>query len=575
MHQRQRNRCHSDDIPVPSGRPSYRAPVQTQQILRADAAVYHGARDHEQLEPAATFVAPPHPWGALVTACLALFLIAVNTTAINTAVSAIADDLSISSSTLAWALNAYLLAVAAFVILGGKLGDVLGRQRIFFVGILVYTFAAIVVATSASAAQLIGGRALQGLGAAILMPATMAILHDAFPKERQGLVLGIWGAVGGVAFAVGPLIGGFLTDVLDWEWVWWSNVPVAIVALLLAARMLRGLPEGERGVHFDIPGLVLLVVGLFSMVLALQQGGRWGWTSRTILALLAVAVITLMAFVLVELRVSSPLMHLRLLRDPIFTAGNIGTFVNAIGLIGILYFFNLYAQSSVLLDYSALLAGVALLPFGMGIFVASLVSGRLADRIGARLPVALGLVLMAVGCFLLYFTDVTTTFSGLWAPTLIAGLGVGMTFSTPSAAGLQHVPPEEAGEASGILNIFRYVGASMVVAVGSLAFSGVGIAELNHSLDAAGVDRPEEEQLDQVLAGSPSAVASEAQQLQGEQRQAFISGAQRGTVDGFDAAMLVIAVSSVGGLVLWLVLMRPRARRVSPPSPSSPPSVPS
>src|SRR5215204_1489718 len=482
MHQRRRNRCHSDDIPVTSRGPGYRAPVETQQILRADAAVYHGARDYEQLEPAATFLAPPHPWGALVTACLALFLIAVNTTAINTAVSAIADDLSISSSTLAWALNAYLLAVAAFVVLGGKLGDVLGRQRIFVVGILVYAFAAVVVATSASAAQLIGGRGLQGLGAAILMPATMAILHDAFPKERQGLVLGIWGAVGGVAFAVGPLIGGFFTDALSWRWVWWSNVPVAVIALLLAGPMLRGLSGGKRGVRFDVAGIVLLAVGLFTAILALQQGSRWGWTSPLLLAMVAVALITLTAFVLVELRVRAPLVHLRLLRDAVFTAGNIGTFVNAIGLIGILYFFNLYAQSSVLLDYSALLAGMALLPFGMGIFVASLVSGRLADRIGARLPVALGLVLMAIGCFLLYLTDVNTTFRGLWGPTLIAGLGVGMTFSTPSAAGLQHVPPEEAGEASGILNIFRYMGASLVVAVGGLVFSSAGIAELNRQL---------------------------------------------------------------------------------------------
>jgi len=198
----------------------------------------------------------------------------------------------------------------------------------------------------------------------------------------------------------------------------------------------------------------------------------------------------------------------------------------------------------------------------------------LADRIGARLPVALGLALQAAGCLLLYFTDVNTTFRGLWGPTLIAGLGVGMTFSTPSAAGLQHVPPEEAGEASGILNIFRYVGASLVVAVGSVVFSSAGIAELNRQLDAAGVNRPEEEQLDQALTGSPSATAGSANGLQGNQRQAFISGAQHGTVEGFDASMMVIAVSSVGGLVLWLVLVRPSGRAVSRPSPSSPPSEP-
>ena len=544
-----------------------------QQTVRADAGVYQDARHHEQLQPAATFVSPPHPWGALVTACIALFLIAVNTTAINTAVSSIADELTLSSTTLAWALNAYLLAVAAFVVLGGQLGDVLGRKRIFVVGMVLYTLAAVVVATSGTAFQLIGGRALQGMGAAILMPATMAILHDAFPKEKQGLVLGIWGAVGGVAFAVGPLVGGVFTDAISWRWVWWSNVPVAIVALVLARPMLRGLAPGKKGVRFDVAGIGLLALGLFTAILALQQGARWGWGSASILGLFAVAVVTLTAFVLVELRAKQPLVHLRLLASRVFTGGNVGTFVNSVALIGLLYFFNLYAQSSVLLDYSALLAGIALLPFGLGIFVASLVSGRLADRIGARLPVAVGIGLQGVGCFLLYRSDVSTTYSSLWLPTLVAGVGVGMTFSTPSAAGLQAVPPEEGGEASGIINIFRYVGASLVIAVGSLCYAGVGIAEMNRQLDAAGVSGVEEEQLDQALTGSPAAISEQANQLQGAQRQAFISGAQQGTVDGFDAAMLLIAVTSAGGLVLWLVLMRP-GRRVSRPSPSSAPSEP-
>jgi MFS transporter, DHA2 family, methylenomycin A resistance protein len=546
------------------------------QAVTADAGVYHGARHHEQLEPAATFVPPPHPWGALVTSCLALFLIAANTTAINTAVSAIADELTISSSTLAWAINAYLLAVAAFVVLGGQLGDVLGRRRIFIVGMVLYTVAAVVVASADSAAQLIGGRALQGLGSAVLMPATMSILHDAFPKEKQGLVLGIWGAVGGIAFALGPLIGGVFTDAISWRWVWWSNVPVGVVAVLLAVRMLRGLPEGRRGVRFDVAGIVLLAVGLFAAILVLQQGGRWGWTSPTVLALLAVAAVTLTAFVLVELRVKAPLVHLRLLRDRVFAGANIATFANAFGLIGFLYFFNLYAQSSVLLDYSALLAGVALIPTGFGRFAGSLVGGRLADRIGARLPVAVGLIATAVGCALLYGTGVTTTYSTLWLPTLLAGIGIGMAFSVPSVAGLQAVPPARAGEASGVINVFRYTGAAIVIAVGSLAFSAVGIAELNDSLDAAGVARPEEEQLDQVLTGSPSAITSEANQLQGAQREAFVSGAQQGTVDGFDAAMLVIAIGSLGGAVGWLVLVpSARRRRVSRPSPSSPPSAPS
>jgi MFS transporter, DHA2 family, methylenomycin A resistance protein len=283
--------------------------------------------------------------------------------------------------------------------------------------------------------------------------------------------------------------------------------------------MLRGLRGGRRGVRFDVAGIVLLAVGLFTAILALQQGGRWGWASPAVLGLLAVAAVTLTAFVLVELRVEAPLVHLALLRDSVFAGANIATFANALGLIAFLYFFNLYAHSSVLLDYSALLAGVALIPTGFGRFAGSLVAGRLADRIGARLPVAVGLAATAVACVVLYATDVGTTYSSLWWPTLLAGLGIGMAFSVPSAAGLQAVPPDRAGEASGVLNVSRYFGAAIAIAVGSLAFSGIGIAELNHRLDAAGVSRPEEEKLDQVLTGSPNAVAAEAAELPGSGRR--------------------------------------------------------
>jgi MFS family permease len=257
-------------------------------------------------------------------------------------------------------------------------------------------------------------------------------------------VRGSWGAVGGVAFAVGPLIGGVFTDAISWRWVWWSNVPVAIVALVLARPMLRGLAPGKKGVRFDVAGVGLLALGLFTAILALQQGSRWGWGSASILGLFAVAAVTLTAFVLVELRAKQPLVHLRLLANRVFTGGNVGTLVNSVALIGLLYFFNLYAQSSVLLDYSALLAGAALLPFGLGIFAASLVSGRLADRIGARIPVAVGLGLQAVGCYLLYHRR-----SDVQRPGPDARAGWGSACPRPRPPPPQQ-PPEECGEASGI-----------------------------------------------------------------------------------------------------------------------------
>ncbi|MGH9049500.1 MAG: MFS transporter [Acidimicrobiia bacterium] len=531
-------------------------------LLRADAAVYHHAQapDPAGAPEAEVFHAPPHPWGALTTACLTLFLIAVNTTAINTAVGAIADDLTVSASTLGWAMNAYLLAVAAFVVLGGELGDILGRRRIFLVGLAVYAASALVVASSESSAQLIGGRALQGAGSAFLMPATMSILRDAFPKERQGFVLGIWGAVGGVGFAVGPLIGGFFTDELSWRWVWWSNLPVVALLVVMAVPFLAGLAQGRTGVHIDWRGAALLGVGLFAVIMALQQGSRWGWTSASILGLIAVGVALLVAFVTVELRIAEPLVHLRLLRIHAFTGGNLGTFVNALGLIGILYFFNLYVQSVVLLDWLALRASVALLPYGMSVFLASLIVGPLVDRIGARWPIAAGMGLMAVGCFLLSRVSPATTYATLWWPSMLAGLGVGVTFSAPSAAGLRVIPPAEAGEGSGVINISRYVGATLVVAVGSLLYTSVGLDDLNRSLEAANVPAVEEEKLDRVLTGSPTAVDAAVDDLGGEHRTAFVDGAREGIADGFGAAMLLIAISAGVGALAWIWLLAPRRR---------------
>jgi DHA2 family methylenomycin A resistance protein-like MFS transporter len=525
-------------------------------LLRADAAVYHHASDPHAAD---AFHAPPHPWGALTTACLTLFLIAVNTTAINTAVGAIADDLTVSATTLGWALNAYLLAVAAFVVLGGELGDILGRRRMFLVGLVIYAVAAVLVAAADSSAELIAGRALQGVGSAFLMPATMSILRDSFPKERQGFVLGIWGAVGGVGFAVGPLIGGFFTDEITWRWVWWSNLPVVALLVVMAVPFLSGLPKGRAGVHIDWRGATLLGVGLFAVIMALQQASRWGLA--TVVGVLAVGILLLAAFVAVELRVSQPLVHLRLLRIPAFTGGNLGTFVNALGLIGILYFFNLYAQSVVLFDWSALRASVALLPYGMSVFAASLVVGPLVDRIGARWPIAVGMGLMAVGCWLLSLVSPATTYATLWWPSVLAGLGVGVTFAAPSAAGLREIPAAQAGEGSGVINISRYVGATLVVAVGTVLYSSAGVNDLNDSLRTASASQVEEEKLDRVLTGSPTAVDATLADLHGKSRAAFVDGARRGITDGFGAAMLLIAISSAVGALAWVWLLSPKRRR--------------
>jgi EmrB/QacA subfamily drug resistance transporter len=405
----------------------------------------------------------------LATVCLALGVIAVNTTAINTALPALGEDLDASASSLTWAVNAYLLAVAALVTVGGQLGDVFGKQRAFTAGVLVFAAGSICVAAAPDIWVVVLGRTLQGTGSALLMPGTIAIISEAFAPRERGTAIGIWGAIGGISFAVGPLYGGFFTDVLDWRLMFWADLLFLGVALLLSWTMLRGLAPG-RGGRVDIPGAVLLSTGLFLAVLAVEQAPDWGWTSPTFLVLFAVGVVLLGVFVPVELRRSDPIVHLRLLRIRGFLGGNLATFGNAVGLIGLLYFFNLYVQSPQTFDYSPLRASVVLLPYGITMFFFSIIGGRLADRIGYRWPVAVSLLVAAAGFAVFSRFDATTGEGDLWLPMVLAGIGVGVTFSTTSAAGMVAVPDDMAGEAAGVINMFRYAGAVFVVTVGSVLY---------------------------------------------------------------------------------------------------------
>ena len=499
----------------------------------------------------------PNRWMALIVVCLIVFVICINTTAINTAVATIADDLALSTSTLGWAIDVYMLTAAALVVLGGQVGDILGRRRVTLVGIAVFAVGSALVATSFTGAQLIGGRALHGAGGAVLMPATMAIVNDTFSKEERGTALGVWGAISMLAFAFGPLYGGFLTEALSWRVIFWADVALLLVAAALLFALLRGLPGGRTGTGVDLLGAMLLGSGSFLVVLALQQGQHWGWGSGLFLVVLATGLLLSVAFVMVELYRRNPLVDLSLFRRRQYVAGSLATFTNTVGLIGLLYFFNLYVQSAVLFDYSPLHASVVLLPYTVSMFVFAYPSGRIADRIGYRLPIVAGLLVMTVGFVMLSQVSVGTTDAELWLPIVLCGVGVGLTYSTTSAAGLAAIPPEEAGQGAGVINMARFLGAVFVIAVGTILYVGQGVETLNKQLAQAGAGRVEEAKLDQVLTGSPGALDRTANQLDAENRDAFVAGARRGIVNGFSDVMWLIAIVGLAGTLLSFWLLRP------------------
>jgi EmrB/QacA subfamily drug resistance transporter len=402
-------------------------------------------------------------WYALALLSAVQFMVVLDLAIVNVALPSIQADLGFSQENLQWVISAYALLFGGFLLLGGRAADLLGRRRIFLVGIIVFTLGSLAAGLAWSDTSLIGARAFQGLGAAIITPAALSILSTTFGEGRErNIALGVWGAVGGFGAAAGVLLGGVLTDSLGWAWIFFVNVPVGLVGLALAPRLL----DESRDAHaksFDAVGAVLVTTGLSSLVYAITQAGQNGWTAGRTLTFFGAAVAMIAGFVVWELRHPEPLMRFGILRLRTLTGANVAGFILNIVTLSMFLSLTLYMQE--VLRFSAMKTGVAYLAVAGSAIVWSTVAAQLVTRIGVKRVLVTGLTCVTAG--LAYFTQISVggSYVGDLLPGfLVLGLGLGFSYVPMSIAALAGVEPAEAGLASGLINTSQQVGGALGIA---------------------------------------------------------------------------------------------------------------
>jgi EmrB/QacA subfamily drug resistance transporter len=463
-------------------------------------------------------------WFALILLCFAQFIVVIDAAIVNVALPSIGEGLGFSQENLAWVVNAYVLTFGGFLLLGGRMADLLGRRRVFLAGLVLVAVASLAAGFSANEGQLIAARAAQGLGAAIISPSALSIITTTFSDgAERNKALGAWGAVAGLGGAAGVLFGGILTDGLGWEWVLWINVPVALVVAALTPPLVAESRSESETRHFDAAGAVTVTAGLSVLVYALVDATEAGWGSTQTLGLLALSAALIAAFVAIELRSQSPLVPFRIFRLRTLTGANVVGLLVGASLFSMFFFITLYMQQ--VLGYSAIKAGLSYLPLALMIIVASGIASQLVTRVGFKPVLIAGMTFIAVA--LVWFSQVSVGggfVTDILGPSLVAATGLGFAFVTTTIAAVSGIRDQESGLASGLINTSQQIGGALGLAV---------LATIANS------------RTDNVVAssgGDPSALTN-------------------ALTEGFQSAFLGGAAIAALGLVLTLVLIRGRDSR--------------
>ena len=413
-------------------------------------------------------------WWTLGAVAFGLFMIMLDNTVVFVALSSIQSDLHISQSELEWVVNGYALTFAVLMLTGGKLADMFGRRFIFIVGLTIFTASSLACGLATGAAFLIGARIVQGVGAALMNPATLSIITATFPPRQRGTAIGIWVGVSAMALAIGPLIGGLLTEQINWSWIFFINVPVGIAGIIVSRLVIEESRDQSEEQRLDLPGLLASAAGLFALSYGLIEANNYGWGSARILASFGIAAVALVIFVLLELHQRVPMLDLSLFKNSTFAGANVTMLLVALAMFGVFFFNSLFLGQ--VLRYSPIQTGATFLPMTVLIVFVAPLAGRFSDKIGSRWLMGAGLVLLSASLISFSMLDASATFWNILPGLVLGGFGMSLAMTPTTAAAMGSVPVDKAGVGSAVLNSMRQVGGSLGIALmGAIVASSVNV----------------------------------------------------------------------------------------------------
>lgn len=443
-------------------------------------------------------------WLVLLAMVFGLFMPMLDNLVVNVALPTMQRELDAQVSDLQWIIDGYTLTFASFMLIGGSLGDIFGRKKYFMGGLVLFTLGSLACGMSESTEQLIAFRAVQGLGAALLLPGSLSILTATFHGRQRGTAIGIWAAMSGLAVAVGPLVGGYIVEHYSWETIFFINIPVGVLGFLLTAMVVRESRDTTRPRRVDLPGLITGTAGLFFLVYALIEGGVEGWTDELILGSFAASAVLLILFIVIETKSNNPMLPLRFFRNPTFAASNVVAASVFFALFGTTFFLALYLQN--VRGFSPLETGIRLLPFTAAILLISPIAEKLSDKHGSRWLMTLGCLYAAGGMALLLRIQPESSYESIILPAFVVlGSGMALTMAPMTAAVMGSVDPRHAGVASAATNTTRELGGVLGIAVLGALVTSTFKDHLLVNLNRVGIPAPAAQSIVDRASGNAAA----------------------------------------------------------------------